>query len=224
MYIDIGVSSKEEVEKLNIRPGDMITPKVSFEELANPDYLKAKAFDNRVGCACAVEVMKNLYKEYNSTHFPLELYSVGTVQEEVGLRGAKMITETIKPDLAICFDVCFDTNTPMIKKDVYGDFKMGEGVVFRQGKDTHINLVRHMKKVANNNEIPFKVSVGGGGGTNTFSYYLSNGGVVTSTLSIPLRGMHTPNEMINLDDVETAINFYVNLLTSIEYKHDFKLV
>ena len=64
----------------------------------------------------------------------------------------------------------------------------------------------------------------GGGGTNTFGYYLSNGGVVTSTLSIPLRYMHTPNEMVNLDDVETTINYYVELLKSIKYQHNFKLV
>jgi len=221
IYIDVAATSKEEVAEMGIEVGNFVVQD-RVAEIMNDKYVVGKSVDDKIGGFIHIEVLKRLKEE--KIVLPYDLYVVNSVQEEVGLFGAKMITETIKPDLAVCFDVCFDTNTPMIKKDKYGDFKMGEGVVFRQGKDTHINLVRHMKKVANSNEIPYKLSVGGGGGTNTYSYYLSNGGVVTSTLSIPLRGMHTPNEMINLDDVETTINFYVELLKSIEYKHDFKLV
>lgn len=221
IYIDVAATSKEEVEAMGIEVGNYVI--VDREaEIMNDKYVVGKSVDDKIGGFIHSEVLKRLKEE--NIKLPYDLYVVNSVQEEVGLFGAKMITETIKPDIAVCFDVCFDTNTPMIKKDKFGDFKMGEGVVFRQGKDTHINLVRHMKKVARANEIPFKMSVGGGGGTNTFSYYLSNGGVVTSTLSIPLRGMHTPNEMIDLDDVETSINYYIELLKSIEFEHNFKLV
>ena len=185
IYIDVAATSKEEVEAMGIEVGNYVI--VDREaEIMNDKYVVGKSVDDKIGGFIHSEVLKRLKEE--NIKLPYDLYVVNSVQEEVGLFGAKMITETIKPDIAVCFDVCFDTNTPMIKKDKFGDFKMGEGVVFRQGKDTHINLVRHMKKVARANEIPFKMSVGGGGGTNTFSYYLSNGGVVTSTLSIPLRG------------------------------------
>jgi tetrahedral aminopeptidase len=221
IYIDVAASSKSDVEKLGIEVGNFVVVKRE-SEIVNDKYIIGKSIDDKIGGFIHSEVLKRLKEE--NINLPYDLYVVNSVQEEVGLYGAKMITETIKPDLAICFDVCFDTNAPMIKKDKHGDFKMGEGVVFRQGKDVHINLLRHMKKVAIDNEIPYKVLIGGAGGTNTFSYYLSNGGVVTSTLSIPLRGMHTPNEMVNIDDVQTAIDYYVALLKSITYKQNFKLV
>ena len=221
IYIDVAATSKEEVEEMGIEVGNFVVQDREAE-IVNEKYVVGKSIDDKIGGFIFTEVLKKLKEE--EIKLPYDLYVVNSVQEEVGLFGAKMITETIKPHVAVCFDVCFDTNTPMIKKDKYGDFKMGEGLVFRQGRDVHINLLRHMKKVAKGSEIPFKLSVGGGGGTNTFSYYLSNGGVVTSTVSVPLRGMHTPNEMINLDDVQTAIDYFVELLKSIEYQHDFKLV
>ena len=221
IYIDVAATSEEEVAEMGIEVGNFVVQDREAE-IMNDKYVVGKSIDDKIGGFIFSEVLKKLKED--GVKLPYDLYVVNSVQEEVGLFGAKMITDTIKPDLAVCFDVCFDTNTPMIKKDKYGDFKMGEGLVFRQGKDTHINLVRHMKKVANDSETPFKLSVGGGGGTNTFSYYLSNGGVVTSTVSIPLRGMHTPNEMINLDDVQVAIDYFVELLKSIEHKHNFKLV
>jgi tetrahedral aminopeptidase len=221
LFIDVSASSLEDIESMGIEVGNYIV--VDREaEIINDKYVVGKSLDDKVGGFILSEVLKKL-KEDN-VKLPYDLYVVNSVQEEVGLRGAKMITETIKPDVAICFDVCFDTNTPMIDKLKYGDFKMGDGVVFRQGSDVHINLLRLMKKVATEKEVPYKVSVGGGGGTNTFSYYLSNGGVVTSTLSIPLRYMHTPNEMVMLDDIQKTVDYYVELLKNIEYKHDFKLV
>ena len=221
IYIDVAATSKKEVAELGIEIGNYVV--VNREaEIVNEKYVIGKSIDDKIGGFILSEVLKKLKDE--KIELPYDLYAVNSVQEEIGLFGAKMITQTIKPDVAICFDVCFDTNTPMINKDKFGDFKMGEGVVFRQGKDVHINLLRLMKKVANEQETPFKLSIGGGGGTNTFGYYLSNGGVITSTVSIPLRGMHTANEMINLDDVQTTIDYYIELLQNIEYKHNFKLV
>lgn len=221
LFIDVTAMSKEDVEEMGIEIGNHVV--VDREpEIINDKYIVGKALDDKVGGFILSEVLKKLKDD--NVELPYDLYVVNSVQEEVGLRGAKMITETIKPDVAICFDVCFDTNTPMIDKNKYGDFKMGDGVVFRQGSDVHLNMLRLMKKVANKKEVPYKISVGGGGGTNTFSYYLSNGGVVASTLSIPLRYMHTPNEMVMLDDIQTTIDYYIELLKNIEYKHNFKLV
>lgn len=221
LFIDVTARSMEDIEEMGIEVGNYIV--VDREaEIINDKFVVGKSLDDKIGGFILSEVLKKL--KIDDVKLPYDLYVVNSVQEEVGLFGAKMITETIKPNVAICFDVCFDTNTPMIDKNKYGDFKMGDGVVFRQGRDTHINLVRLMKKVANENEVPYKMSVGGGGGTNTFSYYLSNGGVVTSTISIPLRYMHTPNEMVMLEDVQKTVDYYVELLKNIEYKHNFKLV
>lgn len=221
IFIDVTAMNLEDIESMGIEVGNYVVVDRDAE-IINDKYVVGKSLDDKIGGFILSEVLKKLKED--DIKLPYDLYVVNSVQEEVGLRGAKMITETIKPDVAICFDVCFDTNTPMIDKNKYGNFKMGDGVVFRQGSDTHINLVRLMKKIAIDSETPFKMSVGGGGGTNTFSYYLSNGGVVTSTLSLPLRYMHTPNEMVMLEDVQKAVDYYVELLKNIEYKHNFKLV
>lgn len=221
MFIDVTALSKEDIKTMGIEIGNYVV--VDREaEIINDKFVVGKSLDDKIGGFILSEVLKKL--KYCDVKLPYDLYVVNSVQEEIGLMGAKMVTNTIKPDVAICFDVCFDTNTPMIDKNKFGDFKMGEGLVFRQGGDVHINLLRLMKKVADEKSMPYKVSVGGGGGTNTFGYYLSNGGVVTSTLSIPLRYMHTPNELVMLEDVDKMINFYVELLQNIQYKHNFKLV
>lgn len=220
IYIDVAAMSDEEVNEMGIELGNFVV--VDREvEIIKDKYVVGKAVDDKIGGFIHTEVLQRLKDE--NIKLPYDLYVVNSVQEEIGLFGARMISETIKPDVAMCFDVCFDTNTPMIKKDKYGDFKMGEGIVFRQGKDVSLPLLRLMKKTANDNEIPFKLSIGGGGGTNTFSYYITNGGGISSTISIPLRGMHTPNEMIDLADVQTSIDFYIKMLQNIEDKQDFKL-
>lgn len=221
MFIDVSALSKDEVLEMGIEIGNYVVVDRDAE-IVNDKFVVGKSLDDKVGGFIMSEVLRKLKED--DINLPYNLYVVNSVQEEIGLFGAKMITETIKPNVAICFDVTFDTNTPMINKNKYGDFKLGDGIVFRIGKDVHINLFRLMKKVATETGTPYKTSVGGGGGTNTFGYYLSNGGVVTSTISIPLRYMHTPNEMVLIDDLQKAIDYYVELLKSIKEEHNFKLV
>lgn len=219
VYIEVGAETIDDVEQLGIEIGDFIvvdrTP-----EFIKDKFIVGKALDDKIGGFIHSEVIKKL-KE-NKIKLPYDLYIVNSVQEEIGLRGARMITETIKPNVAICFDVTFDTNTPLIDRNVHGNFKMGDGLVFRQGGDVHNGLLTLMKKTAKELDMKYKIQVGGAGGTNTFSYHISNGGVVSSTLSTPLRYMHTQNEMVMLSDIETTINFYVEFLQKIENKHNFK--
>ena len=108
MYLDLGVASKEEVEKLGIKVGDMITPAIDFQVLANEKYLLAKAWDNRIGCAVAIEVLKQLKGQKH----PNTVYGIGTVQEEVGLRGARTIAQMINPDIVIAVDVGIAKDVP----------------------------------------------------------------------------------------------------------------
>ena len=219
LSIDVGVLTKKEVEKLGIEIGCFIV--VNREaKIMNKKFVVGKSLDDKIGGFIHSEVLKKLKKD--KIKLPYDLYIVNSVQEEVGLRGARMITETIKPDVAIAFDVTFDTSTPGIDKGKHGDYKVGEGIVLRQGSDVHNNFIKLLKGVAKKNDINYKIQVGGSGGTNTFAYYLSNGGVVTATLSIPLRYMHTQNEMVMLDDVKTAVNFYVKALQKIKNNHNFK--
>ena len=120
MFIDIGVSSKEEAEEAGVEVGNMVTPYSEFEVLTNDKYLTAKAFDNRYGCALAVEVLKRLKDE----NIGINLYSGATVQEEVGLRGAKVAANKIKPDLAIAVDVGIAYDTPGMSGQT-SDSKLG---------------------------------------------------------------------------------------------------
>jgi len=217
LAVDVGALTKEEVEKLGIEIGSFIVVD-RVCEIMNGKFIVGKSLDDKIGGFIHYEVIKNL-KE-NKIKLPYDLYIVNSVQEEVGLRGARMMNETIKPNVAIAFDVTFDTNTPGINKDKHGDFKMGDGIVLRQGFDVQHNFLKLLKDVATENDIKYKIQVGGSGGTNTFSYYQN--GAVTSTLSIPLRYMHTQNEMVMLDDIQSAIDFYIFALQKIENKHNFK--
>lgn len=221
LYVDIACASKDEVLDLGVNIGDYIVADRNAEILNNK-YVVGKSLDDKIGGFILIEVLKKL--KGHDIKLPYDLYVVNSVQEEIGLRGAKMVTDTIKPNVAIVFDACFDTNIPNIDKNKHGDFKLNDGLVFRKGYDVHPVLLKLMEKVATYKKYPYKLMVGGRGGTNTTSYNLSNAGVVTSTMSIPLRGMHTQNEMVSLDDIEKAIDMYVELLMNIEFQHDFRLV
>ncbi len=217
LAIDVGALTKEDVEKLGIEVGSFVVVD-RVAEIMNDKFVVGKSLDDKIGGFIHSEVLKKLKED--KIKLPYDLYIVNSVQEEVGLRGARMMNKIIKPNVAIAFDATFDTNTPGINKDKHGDYKMGEGIVLRQGFDVHNTFLKLMKDCAKENDINFKIQVGGSGGTNTFSYYQS--GVVTNTLLIPLRYMHTPNEMVMLDDVQTAIDFYVKALQKIENNHNFK--
>lgn len=219
LYIDVFATTKDEVKELGIEVGNFIVVDRTAE-IINDKFVVGKSLDDKIGGFIHSELIKELVKQ--KIKLPYDLYIVNSVQEEIGLRGARMITDNIKPDVAICFDVTFDTNTPGIDKGKHGDYKMGDGVIFRQGYDVHNSLLKLMKETANENDIKFKIQVGGSGGTNTASYNISNGGVIASTLSIPLRYMHTQNETVLLEDIQTAVNFYVLLLQKIQNNHNFK--
>lgn len=221
LYIDVFATNEDEVEDLGIEIGNYVV----FDrqpELIGDKYVIGKSLDDKIGGFIIAEVLQKIVS--SNIELPYDLYVVNSVQEEVGLRGAKMITEKIKPDVAVCFDVHFDTNTPNIDKEKHGETKIGDGLIFRGGYDVHPNFLKLMKKVAKENTYKYKLVIGGAGGTNTHSYNLSNGGVVTGTLSIPLRYMHTPNELVSLLDVITATDYLVDLLMSIKPYHDFNLV
>ena len=219
VFIDLGVATKEDVINLGIEIGDFVV----YDR--KPDItdrcVVSKSLDDKIGGFVIAEVARQITSD--GIKLPFDLYIVNAVQEEVGLRGAKMITESIKPNVAICIDVCHDTSNPLLDKKKVGDYKIGDGIVFSQAPAIHRNLLNLMKDVAKEHEIKYKMIISGGQtGTDTDMYTLSNGGVISSLISIPVKYMHTPNEMAAMDDVKTAIKFYIELLKSIKYQHDFK--
>ena len=212
IFIDIGAKDKEEVEKMGVHVGCVITYPDKFQ-LLNNDKIVCRAIDNRAGGFMIAEVAR-LLKE-NGIKLPFGLYITNSVQEEIGLRGAEMITQTIKPNVAIVTDVCHDTTTPMIEKKTEGLTKMGEGPVISYAPAVQNKLRKKIINAAIANNIPFqRLASSRSTGTDTDAFAYSNGGVPSALISLPLRYMHTTVEMVHKNDVENVIRLiYETLLT-----------
>ena len=141
IFLDCGCSTKEEVEALGVHVGCVATFEDEFMVLNKNKYV-GRALDNRMGGFMIAEVAR-LLKE-TKTKLPFSLYIVNSVQEEIGLRGAQMMAQTIKPDVALVTDVCHDTNTPMVSKIENGDLKSGEGPVLTYGPAVQNNFLKQI--------------------------------------------------------------------------------
>lgn len=214
IFIDCGATSKKEVEELGIFVGAMITYPDEFFEL-NGRYFVGRALDNRIGGFMIAEVAR-LLKE-NKKKLPFGLYITNAVQEEVGLYGADMIADTIKPNIAIVTDVTHDTTTPMIEKKKEGDQKCGNGPVIFYAPSIHHNLRELIVETAKTKEIPFqRAAASRATGTDTDAFAHSNGGVPSALISLPLRYMHTTVEMVAKDDVANVIQLIYETLLKIK--------
>lgn len=219
IFLDCGCTSKEEVEKLGIHVGCVITYPDELMSL-NKKYYVGRALDNRVGGFMIAEVARML-KE-NNQKLPFGLYITNAVQEEVGLRGAQMIVENIKPDVAIVTDVCHDTQTPMINKIEQGDFTSGKGPVIAYGPAVQNNLRELIIETAETEKIDFqRYAASRITGTDTDAFAYATGGVASALISLPLRYMHTTVEMVHKEDVENVIRLIYATLLKIENNHDF---
>lgn len=220
IFLDCGCSSKEEVEELGIHVGSVITYEDEFMVL-NDRYYVGRALDNRTGGFMIAEVAR-LLKE-NKKKLPFGLYIVNAVQEEVGLRGAEMITHRIKPNVAIVTDVTHDTQTPMINKVTQGDLACGKGPVISYAPAVQINLNKLLIDTAQEKQIPFQRQASSRvTGTDTDAFAYSNGGVPSALISLPLRYMHTTVEMIHKEDVDNVIRLIYEVLQKIENGQDFR--
>ncbi|AJR03951.1 M42 family metallopeptidase [Siansivirga zeaxanthinifaciens] len=212
--IDVGAKDKEEVEKLGVHVGCVITYPDEFHIL-NGDKFVCRALDNRMGGFMIAEVAR-LLKENNKT-LPFGLYITNSVQEEIGLRGAEMITQTIKPNVAIVTDVTHDTSTPMIEKKTQGDLEIGKGPVVAYAPAVQQKLRDLITETAEAKNIPFQRSaLSRATGTDTDAFAYSNGGVASALISLPLRYMHTTVEMVHRDDVENVIKLIYESLLNIK--------
>ena len=214
IFIDCGCSTKKEVEELGVFVGTMITYPDEFFQL-NDKYFVSRALDNRVGGFMIAEVAR-LLKE-NKKKLPFGLYITNSVQEEVGLYGANMIADTIKPNVAIITDVTHDTSTPMIEKKKEGDTKCGDGPVIFFAPSIHHNIRELIVETAKTKKIPFqRAAASRATGTDTDAFAHSNGGVPSALISLPLRYMHTTVEMVAQDDVANVIQLIYETLLKIK--------
>jgi len=219
LFVDVGCSNKEEVEKLGVHVGCVITYPDEFMIL-NENKFVCRAIDNRMGGFMIAEVARLLTE--NKKKLPFGLYITNSVQEEVGLRGAEMITKTIKPNVAIVTDVCHDTTTPMIDKKIEGETQIGKGPVITYAPAVQNNLRELIIATAEANKIPFQRNASSRvTGTDTDAFAYSNGGVPSALISLPLRYMHTTVEMVHRDDVEHVIQLIYQTLLKIENNANF---
>ena len=222
IFLDCGATSKDEVEKLGIHVGCVITYEDEFMIL-NDRYYVGRALDNRAGGFMIAEVAR-LLKE-NKVKLPFGLYIVNAVQEEIGLRGAEMIAHRIKPNVAIVTDVTHDTQTPMISKIAQGDLACGRGPVVSYAPAVQNNLNKLLIETAEKANIPFQRQASSRStGTDTDAFAYSNEGVPSALISLPLRYMHTTVEMIHKEDVDNVIRLIYEVLLNIKSGQNFNYI
>lgn len=210
LVIDIGTSSYDEtVELFGIEVGNPITPDVTFYHDKKIDVARGKAFDNRVGCAIVMEVLKEI------KHKELQVTPVGVVssQEEVGLRGAQVGANKVKPGFAIIFEGSPADDT--FKDTFSSKGAIGKGVQFRvldAGMVSNPRVQEFVKNIARKNNIPFQVIARSGGSTNAGKYHIAEKSIPTVVIGIPTRYAHTHYTYISIKDYENAINLGKKLL------------
>lgn len=215
MFIDIGASSKEEAMQWGVLPGDSVVPYFDFTVMKNEKMLLAKAWDNRIGCAIAIDVLKQL----KNVDHPNIVYGVGTVQEEVGLRGAKTSTNLIKPDIGFGVDVGIAGDTPGIS-DKESTSKMGEGpqiMLYDASMVSHKGLRDFVVSVADQNNIPYQFDSMAGGGTDSGSIHITANGVPALSITIATRYIHSHAAMLHRDDYDHAVKLLVEVIKQLDH-------
>ena len=220
IFIDIGASSREEVAKMGIKVGTVVTFKDELMKLGK-DYYSGRALDNRIGGFMIAEVARKLKEK--GKKLPFKLYIVNSVQEEIGLRGAEMIAHTIKPNVAIVTDVCHETSSPCYTASKQGDHIAGDGGVITRGPAVHNKLRKLILDTAETKKIPHQLAASSRStGTDTDAFAYANGGTPSALISLPLKYMHTTCETVHKNDIKNVIELIYETLLNIEENHNFK--
>lgn len=215
MFIDIGANSESNARELGIEIGTYITIDRDFKELAN-NKVTCKSFDNRAGIVILTEVMKRL----NDKNININVCAVGTVQEEVGLKGARTSANGIKPDFALAIDTTIPGDHPGITKED-SILEIGKGPVITiadasgRGIITHPLILKNLKDVAYKNNISIQLDVGDGGTTDATAIHLTNEGVPTGVVSIATRYIHSPVEVLDLNDINSCVDLIIKFIENL---------
>lgn len=214
MFIDIGASSREDAESMGVVPGDPVIPVSPFTQMTNPKYLVGKAWDNRIGCAVFMEVIKNL----QGKDHPNTVYGVGTVQEETGLRGATTSVSIVEPDIGFAIETDIAGDTPGVKEHE-AQAKLGQGpsillydssmIAHRRLRDFVVDTAKALGMKPQFNSMP-------GGGTDAGRMHLYKAGVPSLVVGVPTRYIHSHSGIIHRDDFDAL----VSLMTEVAMRLD----
>jgi len=216
MFIDIGAKDREDAGNLGIEIGTTVSIDQEFMPLAN-GKVTSKAFDNRAGVVILTEVMKRLHE----CKIEANVYAVGTVQEEVGLKGAKTCAFGLCPDVALALDTTIPGDHPGISK-TDSALELGKGPAITvadasgRGLIAHPQVLKWLRETADANEIPYQLGVGSGGTTDATSIHLTKEGIPTGTVSIATRYIHSPVEVLDMADIEACVSLIVKAIENVQ--------
>ena len=216
IYIDIGAKSKTDASKL-VSIGDAGIFLQPYVELAN-ERAVSMAFDNKMGTWIVTETLRLLHRRKLNAC----VIGVSTVQEEIGLRGATASAFSSEAEVGIALDVAHGTDTPGVEKTKAGDFHVGKGPMIFRGANINPRVFDLLIAVARKQKIPYQVaSAARGTGTDANPMQLARGGMATGLLSVPLRYMHTPNELLSLTDLEDTARLLAGFCAMLDKDQDF---
>lgn len=216
LWLDIGVSNQEEAAAM-VRIGDAITAELGYREAANGRAV-SPAMDDKAGAWTVIEALKRVDK----SKLKCSLYSVSTVQEEVGLRGARTSSFGVDPHVGIAVDVTHASDCPTIEKKESGDISLGKGPVIYRGPNMTHKVVSQLIDAAGAADIPYQLAAEGRAtGTDANAIQVNRAGVATGLVSIPNRYMHSPVEMIALDDIDHAADLLARFAEAISADADY---
>jgi len=216
MWLDIGVGSRDEAASL-VQIGDPVTLELGFQPMRN-GLANSPGMDNASGVWVVMEALRRAARRTN----PWGLFSVSTVQEEIGLRGAKTSAYGINPHVAIAVDVTHATDCPGLDKNQLGHIRLGAGPVIFRGPNMNPRVVDRLIEICGNQSIPYQLAAVGRATPNDANeLQIARAGVATGLVSIPNRYMHSAVEMISLDDIDHAANLLAHFATSLTADDDF---
>lgn len=199
VWIDIGAKNRDDAAS-RVHVGDPVTLELSYREALN-NCAVGPAMDDKTGLWVAIEALRRTHPQ------PLQcgLFAVSTVQEEIGIRGSRTSAYRVDPHIGVAIDVCHATDTPTVDKKWEADIKMGGGPVIYRGPNMNPRVVDMLIRAAESRSIPYQLAAAGGAtGTDANSIQITRAGVAAGLISIPNRYMHTPVEMVSLDDLDRA--------------------
>lgn len=214
LYLDLGVKDAKAIAELGIRIGDTVTPKTDFRVLNDGKTLLGKAWDDRIGVAVALEVLKNLH----GVDTDATIASCGTVQEEVGLRGARTCAYHVKPDIAFALDVTMSYDLPGSPKL---DTKLGNGVALSVCDGSvigHRGLFDFVEDIAKKHHVRYTYDMLTAGGTDSGEIHKQYDGIITMTISLPCRYFHSHVSLIDIDDFHEAVKLLTEVCKAINKK------
>jgi putative aminopeptidase FrvX len=214
MYIDIGASSKEEVEKAGVKLGDPIIPRADFVELAGGSTYLSKAFDDRVGTALIISALQELQ---NKQH-PNTIFGVATVMEEVGIRGATTSVRAVDPDVAIVLESDIAGDVPGIKPEESG-IKLGQGptvLLYDARMIPNLHFRDLVLETAEQIGVPMQLSAIEAGATDGAAIHLHGTGVPTVVICVPARHIHSHSSIIHRQDYDNAVKLLIALVNRLD--------